>query len=418
MKFNDIIYYSFKNISSKGLRSWLTILGIIIGIASVVSLMTYSESINSSLNNQLSTFGPDIITVSSGAISRASDMRRFNEGSPAGSESVTLLSEDDVSAIGVLSNIVAISPSINYNLAATYNNKGVNVNILFVDPSEYAKVNSVSLSDGYFIDDNDDGVVLGYSIANNSFGELIPVGESLNIGGKTFKIIGVLAQGGFGSNDNLIIMNYDEASSLVTDFTEGYRQIQVKAASVDYVETLVPLIESALRDSRNVEEGKEDFRVSSSVTTMNSVSSIMDTLSMLLIGIASISLLVGAISISNTMFTSVYERTREIGIMKAIGALDSEVMKLFLTEAAIISLIGGIGGMIAGLVVAGVLVNFGPIMVMPMRAGSNGISSVLVVKPEIIALAILFSFIIGIVSGFFPARKAARLNPIEAIWYE
>lgn len=417
MKFNDIIKYSFKNMEFKGLRSWLTIIGIVIGIASVVGLLTYSESVNSAISRQLGSFGSDIISVSPGAPSRATELRfrDFQRGQQSASAEFT---DDDINAVKAIPLVVAVSPIVTSRKEVVFDVETVNVNIKFIQPSEYNQVNTINVDEGYFIDDNDDGAVLGYSVAKEFFSNEIKVGDSININSHSYKVVGILAQqGGFSSDDNSILLDFSQASSIIDGFNSTYQQIQVKPASMDSVEETTSLIQQALRESRNVEEGSEDFQVSSSLTMMNNVSSILGTLTIFIVGIATISLLVGAISISNTMFTSVYEKTKEIGIMKAIGAEDSEVMWLFITESAIISLIGGIGGIILGIFIAHVLVNYGSIITMPM-AGARGASAVLTIKPELIASAILFSVIVGVISGYFPARKAAKLDPIQAIWYE
>ncbi|VVB75619.1 MacB-like periplasmic core domain protein [Candidatus Tiddalikarchaeum anstoanum] len=428
MRFNDIINFAFKNVGFKGLRSWLTIIGIIVGIASVVGLMTYSESISATINNQLSNFNSQTITISPGSPVRSTEtrfMRTENAGLNGGfsaprsaSTTTGVLKDSDVLALEQIDGIIAVSPLYSQRLSVTYEGQIVNNAVNFITPSQYSEVNTITLSDGTFLNDGDSQIVIGYGLANSSFNTPIKVGDELLISSKYYKVEGILAEGGFGSNDNSILMDIGQAS-MISNFSNSYNSIQLKASSIDVIAELTPVITQVLDNERGIISGQEDFQVSSFTSVINSVSTMINTLSLFLIGIAAISLLVGAISIANTMFTSVFEKTRDIGIMKALGAKDSDILSLFVTESSIISLIGGLGGIVLGLLIAQVLVSFSSNLTsMQGGAGSSALAMVLVVKPELIALALLISLGIGIVSGYLPARQASRLNPIEAIWYE
>ncbi len=433
MKFNDIITYAFKNIGFKGLRSWLTILGIVIGIAAVVGLTTYGDNLTNQMTSQISTFGAETITVTAGAATRATEMR-FNPGgggargvfvSASSSTESPALTDDDVSVLQSVSGLSAVSPLVSEHFDVSFNDMEAALSVNFVKPSEYEKIETIELYDGDFIGNNDNMVVIGYSVARDVFDSdssnnddfELSVGDMININGTEYKVSGILAEAGFGGNDRSLILDINEAGILIDEWDESYDSIEVKAGDIDDIESLIEVIEDALRVSREVEVGSEDFMVSSMVQMMDTVTEMLDTLSMFLTGIAAISLLVGAISIANTMYTSVFERTREIGIMKALGADDSEVKWLFITESGIISLIGGLGGVVIGLILANVLVSAGSIVTLMPGRMNGGVMS-FSFDPAVIAGSLLFSLLIGVLSGYFPAKRAANLNPIEAIWYE
>lgn len=422
MKFNDTLNYAFKNIGFKGLRSWLTIIGIVIGIASVVGLVTYSDSVNTQINNQLGSFGSQTITITAGSATRGMEMR-FMQGLPgqrmntvSTTTETPTLTDDDVNVLNRVTGLDAVSPSVSERLEIEYDDEISNAQVTFITPSEYKIVNAVNLEEGEFIDDNSNQVIIGYRVANEVFGNVISVGDEIKINEVTYTVAGILSEGGFNSGDNGILISINEISTLVTDWDDAYDSIAVKAESIDAINSLTEIITDKLRDSRDVEAGSEDFQVMSMNSIKNNVQDITSTMTLFLIGIAAISLLVGAISIANTMFTSVFEKTREIGIMKALGAEDNEVLSLFMTESAVISLIGGFGGIIIGLLVAQGLTSSSISSLMTRGPDSSLIA--ITINPVIIALALLFSLGIGLISGYLPARKAANMNPIEAIWYE
>jgi len=428
MKFNDIITYAFKNIGFKGLRSWLTIIGIVIGIAAVVGLTTYGSNLTNQMTSQIASFGSETITITPGAPTQATQMR-FRPGMGRSFnndvEDSATLTDDDVKTLSTIEGLVAVNPYLSQRFDAYFNDLSASLTVNFVIPSEYEKINNIEIYDGDFLSDGEARVVIGYSVARDLFDEdkisnedfELTVGDILNINGTDYKIAGILEEAGMGGSDMSLILDIDQAEELIDSWDETYQSIEVKAENIGLIDSLIINIKSVLRDSRDVEEGEEDFQVSSFVQMMDTANEMLSTLSLFLTGIAAISLLVGAISIANTMYTSVFERTREIGIMKALGADDSEVMLLFIVESAIISLIGGLGGVIIGLLFAQGLLGAGSFIIMPGRMGNNN-SMAFSFSPIIIAGSLFFSLIIGVLSGYFPAKRAANLNPIEAIWYE
>jgi putative ABC transport system permease protein len=241
---------------------------------------------------------------------------------------------------------------------------------------------------------------------------------SIRVGSKTFSIVGILKESGtgsFGGDDRTIFMTLEAAREIVTDIDKNeYSSIQVKITDENAVDQIIENVNQVLYTSRQVTEDTKDFTVTSSTSMLETIQSTMATLTFFLTGIAAISLLVGAIGIANTMFMSVMERTRLIGILKSIGTKNSEIMKLFLAESGIIGFMGGLLGIFLGFIVVGIISNVGiNIMGMGRMTGAN--TSVAIVTPELIIFALLFSTIIGIISGLIPARKAANLQVVEAM---
>jgi putative ABC transport system permease protein len=415
MKIKDYIRLTLKNIEFKGLRSWLTIVGIVVGIASVVGLMTLGISINDGINSQLESFSSDIITVSAGSQEKAMANQgpRMDIGGNQGEESYLTL--EDLKEITSLNLVSSAYPVVSSRMDAEFEGESFSSTINFIMPKEYEEVNgAVELSDGEMITEYDYyKAVIGYRIANGMFSENISIGDTILLNGTyEYQVIGILEQtGGFNSLDSQIIVNYDEAEFIIDDFSEEYSSIVAKPKDIDYFDETKEAIMETLRETHGKEEGEEDFSIVDMTSMLSSVVDIMSTLTLFLSSIAAISLLVGAISISNTMYTSVYERTREIGIMKAIGATGKDIKLLFLIESMSISLIGGIGGIIIGLGLSVILISIAPLFF-------SNIAMEYIISIPLILGAAAFSVFIGAISGYFPANDAAKMDPIDAIWHE
>jgi putative ABC transport system permease protein len=421
MRFGDILDLTLRNINFRSARSWLTMLGIVIGIASVVGLITYGESMTSQANFQLSSLGANNIEISSGSPERANrtfggqapeTVRGFNFFSFSSSETLT---KEDLREISSLDYVEAASPTVSARVELKYQGEQASVQATFIIPSEFQKAANVDLSSGSFFYDGETGsIVLGSSVANEYFSEVLSVGDSVSINGKNFKVAGILETiGGMNSYDNVVLINIDIANNFIDSWSKNYESITVTALDSQYVDTLSTEISSLLMKLHDVKQGEEDFRVTTYQSMMSSIGSIADTLVLFLAGIASISLIVGVMSISSTMYTSVYEKIREIGIMRAIGAEDSDIMALFMCESVVMSLIGGLIGIFLGLAFSWVLA-----VAMPSMMPRGGSVASISINPTLMASSLLLSMLIGVVSGYFPARKAARLDPIKAIAYE
>jgi putative ABC transport system permease protein len=435
MKISDILKLSLNSLTHRGLRSWLTILGIIIGVAVVIAMLSIGAGMSQSMKTQLSGFGADVITVSAGR-TRAQGPEggfggRFQPGggfsqtagsssstSSSSSASTPKLTDKDITTILTAQGVEAVSGIITGRISVQYLAKTVTVSVEGVDPTAWNSMTTSKLESGRFLEVGDGtSVLIGYNVAHEIFGTNLTENSPIKIGDKTYNVVGMLQQsgtGGFGGDDRTIFMTLAVARDVVTGLdSDQYSSIQVKVTNTNLVDQVIQNIDSVLYTSRMVTVDTADFTVTSPTAMLQTIQNTMATLTFFLTGIAAISLLVGAIGIANTMFMSVMERTRLIGILKSIGTRNSEIMKLFLTESGIIGLMGGLLGVFLGFIVVGVISNVG-ISIMGMgRMGTS--TSLAVVTPDLILFALLFSTVIGIVSGLIPARKAAKLQIVEAM---
>jgi len=429
MKLADIFKLSLNSLTHRGLRSWLTILGIIIGVAAVIAMLSISAGMSQTMNAQMSNFGADVLTVSAGntrAFGPAGGFEgRFQpgEGFPGapGQTSETTsptLTDNDILAISTADGVETVTGVISGRATVQYLAQTVTVTVEGVDPSAWNTMTTSELDSGRFLEAGDGmGVLVGNSIAYGMFNYNLTTDTQIRIGTKTFTIVGILKEsgtGGFGGDDRTIFMTLQAAREIVDSLDSNeYSSIQIKVSNTNTVNQIIENVNQVLYTSRQVTADTKDFTVTSPTSLLETIQSTMATLTFFLTGIAAISLLVGAIGIANTMFMSVMERTRLIGILKSIGTRNSEIMKLFLTESGIIGLMGGLLGVFFGFIVVGVISSVG-INIMGMgRMGTS--TSVAVVTPELILFALLFSTIIGIISGLIPARKAANLQIVEAM---
>ena len=429
MKLSDILRLSLNSLTHRGLRSWLTILGIIIGVAAVIAMLSIGNGMTQTVETQMSGLGADIVTVSPGftqaqGTSGGFDQMRKNfermvGGGEGTSDDDPILTDTDIYAISTAEGVEAVSGIISGGrVEVEYLSESVSVSAEGVDPIAWSAITTSELESGRYLGYGDtDSILVGYSIAYDMFDQPLTVNTQIKIEGSSYKIIGILEQSGsgmFGGDDRTIFITHDAARNIFDNIDpDEYSSIEVKISNTDYIDDIIENIENALYFSRIVSEETQDFTVTSSTSILETVTSTMQTLSFFLIGIAAISLLVGAIGIANTMFMSVMERTRLIGIFKSIGAKNSEIMKLFLTESAIIGLMGGLLGIFLGLILVGTISGAGFSLIGMGRMSTS--TSVAIVTPELILFALVFSTVIGITSGLIPARKAASLQIVEAM---
>jgi len=436
MKISDVLRLSLNSLTHRGLRSWLTILGIIIGVAAVVAMLSVGNGMTSSVESSMTGLGADILTVSAGysqaegSLSGFEGRRDFSGGpmpdipfSPFSDDSSSsddpVLTDSDISAISSADGIIAVSGIVSGRGEVKYLSESAQVSIEGVDPDAWAEITTSDLEAGRLLAYGDMiSVVVGYDVAHNMFDTNLSVNTQIKIEGNTFKIVGIVGESGtgsFGGDDRTIFMSLTAARNIIDDVGSGeYSSIEVKISDAEYYSVISNNIEQALYESRYVTEDTQDFTVTSPASMAETITQTMETLSFFFIGIAAISLLVGAIGIANTMFMSVMERTRLIGILKSLGTRNSEILKLFLAESGIIGFMGGLLGIFLGLILVGLISTMGFSLMGLGRMGAGASISV-VVTPDLILFALVFSTVIGIASGLIPARKAAKLQVVEAM---
>ena len=410
MKTSDLFEETTSALTSNKMRSGLTMLGIIIGIASVIAMVAIGTGSQSTINASIQALGSNLILVMPG----------FQRGAAAGPVSAgrggaTTLTQTDADAIqSQVSSIAAISPALSKRYQATASGNNTNTTVTGTVPA-YAQVRNEQMASGSFISDQNVAslskvAVLGPTTESDLFGSGVDAtGQSIRINNLNFTVIGVLkAKGGtgFSNQDDIIFIPISTAQQYLAGNSNNYlSEIDIEAASQDAMTSIQTQVTNLLLARHNITNPTmADFQVLNQQSIVNSASSVTNTFTILLASIAGISLVVGGIGIMNMMLTTVTERTREIGLRKAIGADEKDINMQFLTESFMLTFIGGIAGVTVGWVVSWGMTQF---------AGINTQVSL-----TSIILAFGVSALIGIIFGYYPARRASKLNPIEALRYE
>ena len=405
MKIADLFEEIFFALFANKARSGLTILGIVIGVGSVIAMIAIGQGSQSSIQSNIQSLGSNLVQVMPG-------MQKSSGVSSGWGSSQTLTNEDAEAIVAeiFLANAVAPEISSRYQITA----KGTNTNTQVVGTvSVYPGVRNVEIDFGSFVSDQNvkslsKVAVLGPGARDDLFGEgADPVGQTVRIKGIEFKVIGVTKTkggSGFGSQGDMIFIPLSSAQKFLVG--KSYvSTINIQAQDAESMTALQEEVTSLLLARHNISDpDSADFRIMNQADIVASASTITDTLTLLLGSIAGISLVVGGIGIMNMMLTNVTERTREIGLRKAIGAKRGDISVQFLLEAIMLTLIGGVVGIFLGWLASLGVEKFGGI--------STAVSSTSV------ALAFGVSAAIGIVFGYYPARRAAKLNPIQALRYE
>lgn len=399
------------------LRSWLTV----IGIAAVVAIVSIGEGMQQNVESRLGGLGVDIITISPGGW-RASAGFRGGPHPPPGAQGGTAtsteaenLTKNDVLVLQYIDGVKLIQGTVSDQGEVYYLGEKATISIGGVDPLIWKAMTMSELESGRFLGPSDYNiVVVGNSIAEDTFKQPLIVNRMITIEGKAFKVVGILQESGtFGEDDRRIIMPIEAARDTLEDVgEEKFNSITIKAENADDVEEIMAEAEQKLLTSRHLTESKKDFRINSPKSMQETITSVTQTMSLFLEVIAAVSLLVGGVSIANTMFTSVLEKTREIGIMKAIGAKNGDIMMIFLLNSAIIGLIGGIVGICLGSAISSLLPLLG------MRLMGMGGEMTTVITPLLLLYAVLLAMGIGMAAGTIPAYRASKLKPVDALRYE
>ena len=407
MDIKELIIECFGTLTVNKMRTGLAILGIVIGIGSVIALISLGQSSQQAINNQIQSLGSNMLTIMPG--SQSSGAVR---GAAGGAKTLTL---DDAKALlssPQITTVKSVSPEFSKRTQVTYGRNNTNTQVVGVYPA-YADIRKMTMSSGVFISDRDvtamsKVAVIGPQVVTDLFGDgANPIGQTIRTNGQSLKVVGVTtAKGGSGFNnqDDMIYIPLSTAQKQL--FGVDYLStLAVEAKSQDVMTAAQDEIGYLLLSRHKLTDPSlADFSIMSQNDIMNTASQVTGTFTTLLGGIAAISLLVGGIGIMNIMLVTVTERTREIGLRKALGAVRRVIIYQFLIEAIILTFAGGIIGMVLGIGISFVL---SLVMSLPFT-----------ISPPSIALAMGVSGAIGVLFGWYPAQKAAKLQPIEALRYE
>ena len=399
MLFKESVRIALNALTANKLRSILTMLGIIIGVGAVIAMVSVGLGVKQNITNSIASLGSNMLIVMPGS-SNTGGVR-----SAAGSRT-TLKYEDAVAIKSKIKNIDYVSPTVQRSFQVVNGNQNWNTTVYGVTP-EYMSIRSLAVSAGSFISQSDltkrhRVAVIGTTVASNLYG------SKNRVNNQPYKVIGVLESKGQSSmgqdQDDIVIIPLTTAMERLLGITY-VQSVNVQVTSQDKMNLVQEDIEALMRQRHRITGGKEDdFNVRNMTSLMETVSETTSMLTLFLGSVAAISLLVGGIGIMNIMMVSVTERTREIGIRKALGATFKAIMTQFLIESVVIGVIGGLIGIAFGCFASVMIAKFG------------GFNTVITMSP--ILLSFSFSVGIGLFFGIYPARKAALLNPIEALRYE
>ena len=400
MLFSESFIMALTSLYANKMRSLLTMLGIIIGVGAVIALVSVGMGVRSNVTSSIASLGSNMLIISPGA---------SNKGGVRGAAgSRQTLKYDDAKAIkSKVKDIDYVSPTVQTSYQIVYGNQNWNTTVEGVTP-EFMSIRSLSVSNGSFISTNDlekrnRVAVIGTTVAENLFDEKNPVGQNIRINNQPYKVIGLLTSKGQSSmgqdQDDMIYVPLTTAMERMLGITY-VQSINVQVSDSTKMDQVQENIETLLRQRHHLTAGnkEDDFTVRNLTSLMETVSQSTSMLTLLLGAIAGISLLVGGIGIMNIMMVSVTERTREIGIRKALGATFMNIMTQFLIESMVIGVIGGLIGILVGIGASQLISKFG------------NFTTVITATPIIVSFALFF--------GIYPARKAAKLDPIEALRYE
>jgi len=396
---------AFKTIATRRVRSWLTTIGIIIGVFLIVSLLSLSEGLKNAVLQQLNMMGKDLITIMPGDMTDITSLM-------AGQK----LSKEDLDIIEQTEGVKELVEMDYTSVVMRYEDKKKTALVYGVDwrndLETFKSDMGWSIAQGRWPNAGKNEIIIGSIVSSDIFPG-IKAGNELVIKGRKFTVVGILNSVGSKQDDSMVGIDLNIFRS-VTGERNGAKMAMAKIKPGYTPEVVAEKIKSNLNENRKRQVGQKEndssYTVLTSATLASIVGNVMGLIQAVIIGFASIAIIVGGIGIMNTMYTSVSERTKEIGIMKAIGAKNRTIVTIFLIESGIFGMLGGIGGTLLGLIFAKsieIYFQFHPLFYLKAD-----------VSPTLILFSVGFSFLVGCVSGYFPARSAAKLKPVDALRYE
>ncbi len=400
---NDYVQFSFRSLKHRGLRSWLTIIGIFIGIAAVVSLISIGQGLRAAVAAQFNFLSTDILSVQASGL----------QNGPPGQSVVKPLQASYVDDIERLHGVEFAIGRIIEDAKIQFNGRS---DFTFAGSmpdgfkrKEVERIAQFELAEGRMLKDGDGHkVVLGHNYAlPDQFGKAVQIRDDVLIQGEKFEVVGLLKKKGSFIVDNIILMNEDIIKDVFSVY-DTYDLIAVKVSEGREMKNVKQRVDAYLRDQRDVDEGEEDFSVESAKQDIKNLDATLFAIQMFVYVIAAISLIVGGIGIANTMYTSVLERTNQIGVMKSIGARRNDIFLLFLIESGLLGMAGGLFGILLGVGIAQGITVVGTVF---LKTDLLQVS----VPWALMIGAFVFSFVLGAIFGILPALRAARLHPVEAL---
>lgn len=414
MKLSKCFKYALLMVLHSKIRSWLTILGIVIGVASVIAIMSIGTGLRQTVTSQLGNLGSDLITLTAGSLRGTNIFGPMREGrdffvstGASASKEQPKLTRLDVQVLKSIPEISLIDTQISGNVNVSYFGKSGSVRLTGVDQKVWSRITTLKIKEGRFLNSGDQNViVIGGRLSETYFGKKLGINQILLIESNVFRVVGIIDD----QSTNIYMPLNIAYQVLDNKETNVYDTIIMKVNDESQLNEIINKTTKKLINSRHVTEKTQDFSITSNAQISATRTSMMSTMNNFLIAIAAVSLIVGAVGIANTMFTSVLEKTKEIGIMKAIGARNRDILTIFLMNAALIGVVGGFLGVFFGIILSAAL---------PSLVGeTNFLREGTFVSLHSILVAMIVSVLISMLAGLIPAYQASKLKPVDALRFE